>query len=1193
MLLFLSISKTTKLSKRTLANPARRPRDFSQSQELSITKFAKLSKHTYGQPCTVPRSLLECSSDKMDSNPAKRRKLEHQPPHQDQSSATGAADALDAAAIAGTSRPSAFVLQTQELLREVRINYDKSFSGADDLLRQIKTTIEDIHPQGPTPVSHLPSSMVVQVSLISDMLHFFVAQIHQATAALERKHGIVVPFPDPKPPKDCPYKVSFSKPSQVNIVGSYVAKTMVKSQSPRVIDMIIEMPKDMFQDKDYLNLRYFYKRAYYLAVLSAALQSDYSSRGSLAYDYANGNCLLPVLILSPEPTSKGVDADLKKPHKAYQIRIIPCAPEGLFPANKLSPTSCCIRSVSENQDSTATQMPTPFYNSTLKAESCYIPYLKVIRQAEKTCPAFRDACMLGRVWLQQRGMAASISKGGFGHFEWALLTALLLQGGGRKGMAALSPSLSSTQIFKALIQYLAAADFTKKPIIFGAHKHGVQSAKETGPVIFDTLRQLNVAYKMSTWSASLLQQHARWTQTCMADQQADQFNPTFIIKANSPLQCFDLLVQIDQMADASMEEYRGPSWGYCDKIARILKRALGDRVQLIHLDPDGNLDNAIGNLKSLPPSDRSAISVGVIFHAANMARQVDHGPTVEEKEAAKAFRQFWGAKSELRRFKDGSILESLIWTQTSPLALCEEIIRYILKLHLHLDDEHLQFHGKAFSAMGPIKSSDSLSFQAARQAFSTFEQDLRDLSDLPLQVRSVAATAPELRCASVRPPNFEGAKGPGQAMDTAIYFEASGKWPENLAAIQRTKIAFLLKIGEALSASKPSTVCQVGLEEAQTEVENLAFLDVTYEEGAIFRLRIHSDLEQSLLERRAKDKTLDQRVRTEGAQLLAHFRRLYTTLPLHTQTIATYCGRFPALSPTIRLVKRWFDAHKLSYHFLEEMIELLALRVFLEPYPWQAPSSAMTGFLRVLQFLARWDWRVEPLVLDTSEELAGSERSAIETRLEAWRKIDPSMSHTTLFVATNHDPSGTAYTIHGGRPYPSKVVATRLTILARSACKWVKDNGVTLEPKTLFQPSLKDYDILIHLKSKMLKAVSRGDIPGKQSHFKNLDARTGKAPEPIVQQPHRILLEQFEHLFSGPLLLFHGAPDDATIGGIWNPQIQNRTFRVNLPCSFRPVGQDQDNEGEELVEVNREGIVAEIARIGGDCIERIESTKRL
>lgn len=975
---------------------------------------------------------------------------------------------------------------------------------------------------------------------------------------------------------------------------------MIKTQDRHGIDMVVEMPREMFQEKDYLNLRYFYKRSYYLAVLSASIRNELAATAVMAYEFSSGNRLLPVLILTPNTQSeKSVASDgaSKKAQPTYQIRIIPCAPENLFPKHKLLPINCCIRSASEEESST--QTPTPFYNSTLKAESCYLSHLKVIRQAEKACSAFRDSSILGRVWLQQRGFGSLVSKGGFGHFEWSLLTALLLQGGGRRGVALLSPSLTSTQIFKALIQYLAATDLSKKPLILGSSKDTLNATKESGPVIFDSVRQLNVACKMSSWSASMLQHFARWTHTCLAHQDVDQFTPTFIMKADLPLQSFDLLVQVDQVrgaGDGHIHDYRGESWAYSDKVARILKRALGDRAELVHLQSSGTVNEAAWNLTASSAPDSSSILVGIIFNATNMARQVDHGPTVEEKEAAKKFRQFWGNKSELRRFKDGSILESLIWTQTSSATLCEEITRYILKLHLRLEDEHLSFHGKRFLEILPVKSSDAPSFQAARQAFNVFERDLRDLTDLPLQIRQVAATAPGLRFASVCPPPLSATKACLQPIDAAIYFEASGKWPENLAAIQRTKVAFLVKIGDLLSESKSGVTYRVGLEEAKTEIENLAFLDVSYEGGATFRLRIHSDLEESLLERRTKDKTVDQRVRTQGAQLLGTFKRTFTLLPLHTQTISTFCSRFPALSPTIRLVKNWFNSHKLSCHFLEEMIELLALKVFLEPYPWQAPSGPMTGFLRTLQFVSRWDWRVEPLVLDSSEELSGSDRSAIETRLQAWRKIDPGMSHTTLFVATSQETHGTAYTIHDGRPYPSKVVATRMTTLARSACKLVKDKGVNLDAKALFQPSLKDYDVLIHLNSRVLKGISRGDDGVKLSQFKNLDGRTGTTPQPIIQQPARALLMQLESLFSGSLLLFHGAPDDAVIAGIWNPQIKRRTFRVNLPCSFRPVdlgkNGEEVEESNELVEVDRDGIIAEIARIGGDCVDKIDVSER-
>ncbi|KAI3402017.1 hypothetical protein diail_3991 [Diaporthe ilicicola] len=942
------------------------------------------------------------------------------------------------------------------------------------------------------------------------------------------------------------------------------------------------MPRDIFQDKDYLDLRYFYKRAYYLAVLTASVRNELGPTFVFTYEHCNGNRLLPALNLTLEDSPN-----------AYHIRIIPCAPQDLCPSRKLLPTACCIRSVPGVGE--GPRNPTPFYNSTLKAEGCYFLYLKVLRQAEKACPAFRDACILGRVWLLQRGLGGSLSAGGFGHFEWALLTALLLQTGGRK--APLSASFTSAQIFKAVVQYLATVDLCRKPPVLGSSNHGLDALKESGPVILDAARQLNLAYKMSSSSAFALQQHARWTQTSLADQDADQFNPTFIIKADLPLHGYDALVQIQQPqgtgAPNSFDDWDVPAQRRGQAVD-VLRRALGDRVQLINTVSADHSAWAPWELTTSPPSEPPALLVGVLFNTANIARQVDHGPSVEDKQAAKEFRRFWGQKAELRRFKDGSILESLIWTQASPLGLWEEITRYALKLHLQIQDDNLRYCGAGFSAIIPIKPSDTSSFQAARQAFAVFEADLRDMSHLPLQIRQVSAAAPQLRSASVRSPHFSHSKDTTLPMDTTVYFEASGKWPDNLAAIQRTKIAFLLRIGELLVESRSGVACRVGLEEAQTEIENLAFLDVTYENGASFRLRIHSDLEESLLERRTVDKTLDQRVRTQGAQLHASFRRLYTHVPLHTQTMSILSTRFPALSPAIRLVKHWFNSHKLSCHFLEELLELFVLRVFLEPYPWKAPSSAMTGFLRTLQFLSRWDWRAEPLILDSTGELTGSERSAVATRFEAWRKIDPGMSHTTLFVATSKETSGTAYTIHDGHPVPSRVVATRMTTLARSASKLVKDKGIDLEPKALFQPSLKDYDFLIRLDSRAMKQAAGSGDAVKQSLFKNLDGRTGRTTQPALQHPTTSFLGQLNSLFSGPLVFFHGAPEDTVIAAIWNPQIQRRTFRVNLPCSFKPAASEDRAEvgaSDEHVDVNQDAIIAEIARIGGDLIEGIEPAK--
>lgn len=1044
-------------------------------------------------------------------------------------------------------------------------------------------------------------------------------QITDAASELENKHKIRVPFPEPRPPKDSNYKVSFSQPAQFNVVGSYVGKTMIKTQKHHRVDMVVVMPAEMFQEKDYLDMRYFYKRAYYLAVIAARLKKDFDGVAELSFEYLGGNSLLPIVSLQPAADEKneGSASSLD-----YQLRIIPCLADNVFPKSKLHLGTSLVRK-GQSEDSTTAARPTQFYNSTLAAEGCFLPYLRLLRSVEKKCSSFKNACILGRVWLQQRGFGSDISAGGFGHFEWALLLALLLQGGDGKG-TTLSSSLSSTQLFKATIQFLSVTNFAEKPCVLGSGKLDLDNAAKAGPVLFDSKQELNVAFKMSPWSAALLYQHAKWTRNLLNDNSTDQFNPCFILKSDVPFENFDLIARIDcgsVKGDSIDLEFRGKTWAFGHKVHRVLKRALadkelGERARLIHVQtpstPSWPLNRASASI------GESFVEVRVLFDSVNMSRGVDRGPsagpTAEEKAECDKFRGFWGEKAELRRFERDTIRETLVWSSSTPFSLCEEITRYILGLHLGVGqaDKEIKFYGNGFSALVPLKSTDLGIFNATKKEFGVFERDVRELEDLPLHVRQIAPISPELRHASLKMPLSGTVKSGPQPMDVIISFEASGKWPENIIAIQRTKVAFLLMIGDLLEKSKPGYIrTHLGLEDAQFETEILAFLDVIYETGASFRLRIQSDLEETLLERQVKDKTLEQHLRQRATALLSTFKRMYTTLPLHNQAISTFVTRFPALSPTIRLLKYWFSSHKLSVHFTEDFIELVALHVFLTPYPWDAPSSASAGFLRTLLFLSHWDWRSEPLILDTSGEMTPADRSAIETRFQAWRKIDPGMGHTVLFAATATDGTGIAHTTVDGEAKPSKVVAARMTALAKSALGVARQDSIALDPRRLFVPSLKEYDAVIHLNRKTIKNILRTyptdnlaeleeDKNAHRSKFKNLDGRTGQDALPLVQHPADVFLKKLTSTYAGPLVFFRGAAaDDMAIGAIWNPQMQKRAFKVNLPASYKPApateeeGSDMDEDNDEgkgaMVEINREAILAEIARIGGDLVERIDT----
>ncbi|KAK4218353.1 Nrap protein [Rhypophila decipiens] len=1118
----------------------------------------------------------------MERTSAKRRKLDH--------SMEEPQGALVAAASTGLSKSRTFILEAEELLGEVKLDYAAAFEGAEGILHRIKGSIEAIK-------SHE------------------AIKINDAASDLEKTHKIRVPFPEPHPSKDSNYKVSFSQPSQFNVVGSYVGKTMIKAQKHPRIDMVVVMPLDMFQEKDYLDMRYFYKRAYYLAVIASRLKKDFDGTAQLCFEYLGGNTLLPIISLRPI-AHKGKGDSTSTPD--YHVRIIPCVSESVFPRAKLHLGAALIRKA-HSEDANTVATPTSFYNSTLAAEGCFLPYLTLLRMAEKKCPAFRNACILGRVWLQQRGFGSDVSEGGFGHFEWALLLALLLQGGDGKG-TTLSGSLSSTQLFKATIQFLSVTNFAEKPTALGSAKADLDSAPDAIPILFDSKQRLNIAFKMSPWSAALLHQQAKWTRNLLNDNSTDQFNPSFILKSDVPLENFDLVARID-CGDASGEsadlEFRGKAWAFGHKAYRILKRALadkelGERARVIHIQSPRYSFWPL--TKTSPSFDKTSVEVRVLFDSVNMARAVDRGPsagpTAEEKAECEKFRRFWGERAELRRFERDTIRETLVWTSSSPFDLCEEIMRYILGLHLGVGQtgKDITFYGDAFSSLVPLKSSDLGAFNAMRKEFGVFERDVRDLEDLPLHVREIAPICSELRHASVKIPLSGFGKSGPQPLDAVISFEASGKWPENLIAIQRTKVAFLLMIGSLLEKSKPGHVrTHLGLEDAQSKTENLAFLDVIYESGASFRLRIKSDLEETLLERQIKDKTSEQHLRQRATTLLSTFRRQYTTLPSHTQTISTLVTRFPALSPTIRLLKHWFNSHKLSSHFTEDFIELVALQVFLTPYPWESPSSATTGFLRSLVFLSHWDWRSEPLILDTSDEMTPAERTAIETRFQAWRKLDPAMAHTVLFVATSSDGTGLAHTSVDGEAKPSKVVAARMTALAKVALNVARQDGVSIDPRRLFVPSLKDYDAVIHLNHKAIKSILRTyatedlasleggeDDSARRSKFKNLDARTGQDSLPLAKHPADVFLRRLNYTYSGPLVFFRGGSNDLAIGAIWNPQLQKRTFKINLPTSYKPVSRDEDedmdaeDDGCSMVEINREAILAEIARIGGDLVERID-----
>lgn len=187
------------------------------------------------------------------------------------------------------------------------------------------------------------------------------------------------------------------------------------------------------------------------------------------------------------------------------IRLIPAAAKDKFVTRKLLPTQNCVRPAQADGgvEKAPRLDPTPLYNSSLLADTTYFPHLSQLHAASESCAAFKDACILGRVWLRQRGFGGNFSKGGFGHFEWAILVAFLLKGGDSKGHPIVSPGYSNYQMFKAIIQFLATRDLVTNPLIFNAGEE-VRIKDSKLPVLFDGSNGLNILFKMTAWSYKLV-----------------------------------------------------------------------------------------------------------------------------------------------------------------------------------------------------------------------------------------------------------------------------------------------------------------------------------------------------------------------------------------------------------------------------------------------------------------------------------------------------------------------------------------------------------------------------------------------------------------------------------------------------------------------------------------------------------------
>lgn len=162
----------------------------------------------------------------------------------------------------------------------------------------------------------------------------------------------------------------------------------------------------------------------------------------------------------------------------------------------------CVRPTNQLDGIANINLPTPTYNSSVLADSTYFAHLKLLFASASHCAAFRDACILGRIWLRQRGFTSDVEFGGFGNFEWSALMAYLLKVTGAMGGSILGGGYSNYQLFKATLQFLSTRDLSKDPLFLNGSGEKIDGCEI--PVLMDAELGLNLLFKMSPWSYNMV-----------------------------------------------------------------------------------------------------------------------------------------------------------------------------------------------------------------------------------------------------------------------------------------------------------------------------------------------------------------------------------------------------------------------------------------------------------------------------------------------------------------------------------------------------------------------------------------------------------------------------------------------------------------------------------------------------------------
>jgi U3 small nucleolar RNA-associated protein 22 len=952
-------------------------------------------------------------------------------------------------------------------------------------------------------------------------------------------------------------QMSYQPPKTVEIFGSFGLETNIGSKS--VVDVLVTIPNELLKRDDYLNQNFIHKKAIYLLHIAKKLEEKGTLGGAIKIISSKCDPLKPVLSIEAED---------------FKIAVTAVPTEDYFKISRFVPRSNNIKFRSGEESI----VPTPHYNFEILHDLIIEKNQKILAKEIAGHENVKNAVKLLKIWLHQRQFDV-----GFHPFNGFIVTCYLVH---LLKIKKIYPTMSCYQIIRLFFNHFGHSKLDQSGISLCKAKD--LPNQPTLPEFHEFFELVFVDFSgycnlLSLVSCDL---YRKIRAECLAaiqmlDNKAiNSFHQLFLTSIPFHLQ-FDHIAVIkhDEKLYRSVLDRHGSTADKIDfhnsphphlrkLLMEILRKGLGDRVS--HVVPFLVDDSMV---------------LGMTLNSDNAFNIVDKGPQSNEPEAEE-FRKFWGGKAEIRRFKDGSITESVLWcSATAPIGekrlITQKIVTFLLKHHFNIISDKINYIASQFdvtiknifSEMNETNEERSL---LAIKSFDELGKELRGLDDLPLEIVGVLGVDAVFRYADVTPPLANGSvtkngsvsksmKGKFRAqkvLNGIIQLSQSGKWPDDLDAMRRIKGAFYIEIERKMAEKFPGTPIQVTGEYIEAMKNKL-----------LFRLRIVHPKEVALAkEEISASNNLTKLYRTNEQSLKLEFEG--TMLPKLTSSLHGLHHQFPSFGPTVAMAKRWLYSQMIDkFLWPDECTELIIAEMLLKSLPMVPAIQPQTMFIRFLHQLANFNHESDMVVVNFNEDIASEQLEEIEAKFQKARKNFP-----PLFIVTSCD-----FQNHGiwSSRAPSLQILHRVKMLAQHSIEIIGENFTKLSTaivKDLFTPSLIGYNLVINVHQEFVK---RHDVVlSNFATFKPVKFEDKPAPPADVNFVESFLGELRE-AFDDFAVFFYNPIGGTQIAMLWKPNVgETREFAASHVNGCKVE--------KERLRVNVDAIVKDIQVIGEGLISSIE-----